>query len=98
MSAPSSTDQLQECLRRADLAMQSDDLDAANAAMAEGAALCVRMQDAGLSLPADSAGDLRRLAEECENALVALSARLNARSFRDDQQRRGMLSYQRPPR
>jgi len=99
MSAPTSSQSLQECLRRADAAMKANDIEAANAAMADGAALCVSLQERGLALPGDDADGLRQLAEECEDALVALSQRLNARSFRDDQQRRGILSYQqRPPR
>ena len=99
MSDTTPSHALRECLRRADAAMKADDIETANAAMADGAAICLQLQETGLPLPSDDAESLRQLANACVNALVALSNRLNARSFRDDQHRRGILSYQHlPPR
>lgn len=85
---------LKEALCRADAAMKVNDLDAANAAMTEGAELCLRMQTTGLSFPAEEAASLRQLSEQCGAALAELSNRLNERSLADDKHRRGLLSYQ----
>jgi hypothetical protein len=85
---------LLDSLCRAETALAAGDAEAANAAMAEGADLCRRLHAAGIHLPAAEAEHLRATAERCGAALVAFGKRLNDESFRDDNHRRGILSYQ----
>ena len=85
--------ELAERLGRAEAALAQDDLDAADLHMASAADLCRRLQAAGLGIPTQELDALRDLAERCGVSLVRVGERLNAESQRDENHRRGIVSY-----
>ena len=85
--------ELGERLRRAEAALASNDLEAADAQMAAAADLCRRLQAAGLGVPAAELGALRDLADRCGASLTRIGDALNAESMRDENHRRGINSY-----
>ena len=90
---PSASLELARTLESANAALARGDTEAANIAMADAADLCRRMQAAGLGVLATDQGVLRDLADRCGVALTRLAHELNAESFRDDNQRRGLRTY-----
>jgi hypothetical protein len=86
--------ELMDALQRTEAALAAGDGEAANLAMAGGVDLCRRLHEAGVPIPAEEADGIRALAERCGVALAAFGKRLNAESFRDDNHRRGIQSYQ----
>lgn len=85
--------ELAERLRQAEEALAKNDLSAADAHMAAAAALCRRMQEAGLGVPAEEIEGLRDAASRCGEALARAGQSLNAESLRDDNHRRGISAY-----
>ena len=94
MNAPPPATELIATLTRAAAALDAGDGEAANADMEAAADLCRRLQAAGVGVPALQLATLRALYDRCGVALVRLGEELNAASFRDEQQRRGMEAYQ----
>ena len=84
---------LMTTLGQADAALARGDTEAANEAMAAAADLCSRLQAAGLGVPAGELATLQEIADRCGVALLRLGQDLNAESFRGDNLRRGMRTY-----
>lgn len=91
--APAPSMELATMLGRADAALARGDREAASVDMAAAADLCRRLQMAGLGIPATELQGLRDLADRCGVALGRLGQELNAESFRDDNHRRGISTY-----
>ncbi|HEX2658799.1 MAG TPA: hypothetical protein VHU40_11025 [Polyangia bacterium] len=90
---PAPSDELADRLGRAEAALNADDLEAADAHLASAADLCRRLQAAGLGIPPQELATLRALAERCGTSLISVGERLNAASQRDENHRRGIVSY-----
>jgi len=86
--------ELMALLGRAAEAMNSGDCDAAEREMAVAAALCERLQNAGVTLPAGQLAAVQEVAEQCGLALKRVGKELNAESQRDENHRRAFLTYQ----
>ena len=94
MNAPAPAHELLDALTRAAAALDAGNSDAAAADMESAADLCRRLQAAGLPVPAPELDRLRELYDRCGVALVRMGEQLNAASFRDENQRRGLEAYQ----
>lgn len=93
MDAPAPAHELVAALTRAAAALNAGDADAAGADMASAADLCRRLQAAGVHIPPSELTTVRDLYERCGLALGRMGEELNAASFRDEAQRRGMAAY-----
>lgn len=81
-------------LNEAEGALARDDSQAAEAAMAAGAAICRQMQADGQTIPAADLVALQKLATSCGVSLTRIGTALNAESLRDDNHRRALVTYQ----
>lgn len=90
---PAPSTELADRLARAEAALQQDDLETADGHLAAAADLCRRLQAAGLGIPLQELGELRTLAERLGISLASVGERLNAESQRDENHRRGIVSY-----
>src|SRR5262245_10033636 len=93
MSSTSPAAELVSILGRAEAALARGDSEAANVDMKAGADLCRRLQAAGITVPARELGVLRELADRCGVALARIAKELNAESLRDENHRRGIVTY-----
>jgi hypothetical protein len=84
---------LAEALARAETALAAGDVAAAAREMAEAADLCRRLQAAGLPVPAEHAESLGALSARCGEHLDRLASELQVDSRRNEQHRRGIVSY-----
>lgn len=94
MSAPDPAHELGETLTRVTAALDAGDTEAASVDMEAAADLCRRLLAAGFRVPSSQVAGLRELYERCGIALVRMGDRLNAASFEEEQQRRGLDAYQ----
>jgi hypothetical protein len=92
-NVPAPSVELATMLGRADAALARGDMEAADVDMAAAADLCRRLQTAGLGISGTELQGLRDLADRCGVALGRLGEALNAESFRDDNHRRGISTY-----
>ena len=90
---PAPSAELADRLGRAEVALNAGDLETADTHLASAADLCRRLQAAGLGIPPQELDALRALAERCGTSLVSAGQRLNAASQRDENHRRGIVSY-----
>jgi len=86
--------ELAETLKRTEAALESGDLAAANEGMMLAVDLCRRLHQAGVPLSPPCADEVKDLVERCGQALVRVGDRVNQESFRDENHRRGILSYE----
>lgn len=93
MSTTSPAVELVSSLGRAEAALARGDSEAADVEMKAAADLCRRLQAAGVSVPARELGVLRELADRLGVALAQLARELNAESLRDENHRRGIVTY-----
>jgi hypothetical protein len=81
-------------LEQAESALARGEHDTADTAMSAAAEICRRMQSAGVPIPNEEIGALQALVARCGTLLERMAAELNAESLRDDNHRRGLLTYQ----
>jgi hypothetical protein len=97
-TATSPAAELVALLAQADAALARDDHDGAAEAMTAAADLCRRLQAAGVGVPASELVALRELGDRCGLALERMARELNAASFRGENHRRGIITYDRASR
>jgi hypothetical protein len=97
-TATSPAAELVALLGQADAALTRGDHDGAAEVMASAADLCRRLQAAGVGVPASELAALRALGDRCGLALERMARELNAASFRGENHRRGITTYDRASR
>ena len=98
MNAPSPSAELLDLLAQADAAFARDDRESSLASIHEAADLCRRLQAAGVTVPAAELTALRELGARCGLAIERMARALYAASFREDNHRRGIATYDRAAR
>ncbi len=85
--------ELAQAMQRTLDALLAGDLQGADTHMQAAADLCRRLQAAGLGVPEAELGVLRTLADRCGESLARAGRALNASCHRDENHRRGIVSY-----